>query len=194
LIRSRSLTTERAFRYLDGILAGVEAMHGASVGHLDLKPSNVILRDGETPVLVDFGLSGRKLRPGCGTLDYCSPEVLGTVPADYEVPSPLPADIYAFACMAYETLTADLLFDAEDEMGIMSLHVAHDGWPARLASLAQIPDYSDLAMVLAACLRQDPRKRPTAPQARRAIAKASKSLLDRPWPLSLERPRAELSA
>jgi hypothetical protein len=194
LIRSRSLTTERAFRYLDGILAGVEAMHGASVGHLDLKPSNVILRDGETPVLVDFGLSGRKLRPGCGTLDYCSPEVLGTVPADCEVPSPLPADIYAFACMAYETLTADLLFDAEDEMSIMSLHVAHDGWPARLAALAQIPEYSDLAMVLAACLRQDPRKRPTAPQARRAIAKASKSLLDRPWPLSLERARAELSA
>ena len=194
LIRSRSLTTARAFRYLDGILAGVEAMHGASVGHLDLKPSNVILRDGETPVLVDFGLSGRKLRPGCGTLDYCSPEVLGTVPPDCEVPSPLPADIYAFACMAYETLTADLLFDAEDEMSIMSLHIAHDGWPARLAALAQIPDYSDLAMVLAACLRQDPRKRPTAPQARRAIAKASKSLLDRPWPLSLERPRAELSA
>jgi hypothetical protein len=194
LIRSRSLTTERAFRYLDGILAGVEAMHGASVGHLDLKPSNVILRDGETPVLVDFGLSGRKLRPGCGTLDYCSPEVLGTVPADCEVPSPLPADIYAFACMAYETLTADLLFDAEDEMSIMSLHVAHDGWPARLAALARIPEYSDLAMVLAACLRQDPRKRPTAPQARRAIAKASKSLLDRPWPLSLERARAELSA
>ena len=194
LVRSRSLTTERAFRYLDGILAGVEAMHGASVGHLDLKPSNVILRDGETPVLVDFGLSGRKLRPGCGTLDYCSPEVLGAVPADYDVPSPLPADIYAFACMAYETLTADLLFDAEDEMSIMSLHIAHDGWPTRLAALAQIPEYSDLAMVLAACLRQDPRKRPTAPQARRAIAKASKSLLDRPWPLSLERPRAELSA
>jgi eukaryotic-like serine/threonine-protein kinase len=194
LVRSRSLTTERAFRYLDGILAGVEAMHGASVGHLDLKPSNVILRDGETPVLVDFGLSGRKLRPGCGTLDYCSPEVLGTVPPDCEVPSPLPADIYAFACMAYETLTADLLFDAEDEMSIMSLHIAHDGWPARLAALAQIPEYSDLAMVLAACLRQDPRKRPTASQARRAIAKASKSLLDRPWPLSLERPRAELSA
>jgi hypothetical protein len=194
LIRSRSLTTERAFSYLDGILAGVEAMHVASVGHLDLKPSNVILRGGETPVIVDFGLSGRKLRPGCGTLDYCAPEVLGAVPLDHDAPSPLPADIYAFACMAYETLTAQLLFDADDEIAIMSLHVAHDGWPARLADLSRIPDYSDLAMVLAACLRQDPRKRPTASQARRAIAKASKSLLDRPWPLSLERPRAELSA
>ena len=193
LIRSRALTTDRVFSYLDGILAGVEAMHGASVGHLDLKPSNVILRDGETPVLVDFGLSGRKLRPGCGTLDYCSPEVLGTVPADY-VPSPLPADIYAFACMAYEALTAQLLFDAEDESRILSLHVAHDGWPDRLAEFAQIPEYSEFAIVLAACLRQDPRKRPTAIQAREAIARTCKPLRDRPWPLSLERPHAVLSA
>ena len=193
LIRSRSLTTDRVFNYLDGILAGVEAMHGASVGHLDLKPSNVILRDGETPVLVDFGLSGRQLRPGCGTLDYCSPEVLGTVPPDY-VPSPLPADIYAFACMAYEALTAQLLFDAEDESSILSLHVAHDGWPDRLAEFAQIPEYSEFALVLAACLRQDPRKRPTATQAREAIARTSKPLRERSWPLSLERPHAVLSA
>jgi len=193
LIRSRSLSSGQAFNILDGILSGVEAMHGASVGHLDLKPSNVILRDGEIPVLVDFGLSGRQLRPGCGTLDYCSPEVLGAAPPDY-VPSPLPADIYAFACMAYETLTAQLLFDGEDETTILNLHVSHDGWPDRLAIFAQIPDYKDLAMVLAACLRQDPRKRPTAGQARAAIAKASKYLRDRPWPLSLERPRAERSA
>ena len=193
LIRSRSLTNQQAFRILDGILGGVEAMHGASIGHLDLKPSNVILRDGETPVLVDFGLSGRKLRPGCGTLDYCSPEVLGTVPADYAT-SPLPADIYAFACMAYETLTGEILFEAEDETTILSLHVMHDGWPDRLALFAQIPEYRDLAMVLAACLRQDPRKRPTVRQARSALAKAGKTLLDRPWPLSLDRPRTELSA
>jgi hypothetical protein len=193
LIRSRSLSSEQAFKILHGILDGVEAMHGASVGHLDLKPSNVILRDGDCPVLVDFGLSGRKLRPGCGTLDYCSPEVLGTAPPDY-VLSPLPADIYAFACMAYETLTGELLFEAEDETAILSLHVMHDGWPDRLARFAQIPEYRDLAMVLAACLRQDPRKRPTVRQARTALAKASKNLHDRPWPLSLDRPRAELSA
>jgi len=193
LIRSRSLNSEQAFKILDGILAGVEAMHSASLGHLDLKPSNVILRDGDIPVLVDFGLSGRKLRPGCGTLDYCSPEVLGTAPPDY-VPSPLPADIYAFACMAYETLTGELLFEAEDETAILSLHVMHDGWPDRLARFAQIPEYRDLAMVLAACLRQDPRKRPTVRQARTALAKAGKNLHDRPWPISLDRPRAELSA
>ncbi|HEY5955547.1 MAG TPA: protein kinase, partial [Polyangiaceae bacterium] len=53
LIRSRALTTERAFAYFDGILCGLEAMHAAGFGHLDLKPSNVILRDNSAPVLVD---------------------------------------------------------------------------------------------------------------------------------------------
>ena len=168
LIRSRSLSSEQAFKILDGILAGVEAMHGASVGHLDLKPSNVILRDGDRPVLVDFGLSGRKLRPGCGTLDYCSPEVLGHRPADY-VPSPLPADIYAFACMAYETLTGELLFEAEDETAILSLHVMHDGWPDRLAAIRSnsgIPGSGDGARGLLAAGSAQASHRP--PSAHRA--------------------------
>jgi serine/threonine protein kinase len=45
LITSRLLTMPRAFRILDGVLAGLSAMHSVGVGHLDIKPSNVILRD-----------------------------------------------------------------------------------------------------------------------------------------------------
>jgi len=96
--------------------------------------NNTVINEGPATQEIEQ-TSGRKLRPGCGTLDYCSPEVLGTVPTDY-VPSPMPADIYAFACMAYEALTAELLFEAEDEARILSLHVAHDGWPDRLAENA----------------------------------------------------------
>ncbi|HEY6726324.1 MAG TPA: serine/threonine-protein kinase [Polyangiaceae bacterium] len=183
LIRSRSLVLDSAFRYLDGILAGLEAMHGAGVGHLDVKPSNVILRDGETPVLVDFGLSGRQLRPGCGTLEYCAPEVLGVVPEGHW-PIPPATDLYAFACTAYEILTGELLFDADDEMELVSQHVAHDGWPDRLARLAHHKRYADLCVVLAACLRQDPRRRPGAADTRRALAKASASLRGQAWPLA----------
>ena len=172
LIRSRSLTCERALTYLDGILAALEAMHGAGVGHLDIKPSNVILRDGQTPVLVDFGLSGRQLRPGCGTLEYCAPEVLGLV----ESKSPQPADIYAFACTAFEALTFELLFDAEDETSIMSAHIGHDGWPEKLAHLAHLRESAEIARLLAACLRRDPKNRPTAAQARRALRDLSSKL------------------
>jgi hypothetical protein len=179
LIRSRSLTAERALKYLDGILAALEAMHGAGVGHLDIKPSNVILRDGQTPVLVDFGLSGRQLRPGCGTLEYCAPEVLGLV----ESKAPQPADMYAFACTAFEALTFELLFDAEDETSIMSAHIGHDGWPDKLARLAHLPESAEIARLLAACLRRDPKNRPTANQARRAMRELTPKLAGVSFPL-----------
>jgi serine/threonine protein kinase len=183
LIRSRSLNLSGVFRYLDGILAGLEAMHGAGVGHLDVKPSNVILRDGETPVLVDFGLSGRQLRPGCGTLEYCAPEVLGVIPEGHAA-APPPADLYAFACTAYEMLTGELLFDADDETELLARHIAHDGWPDKLAVLARHRRFAELGLALAACLRQDPRRRPSATQARRALGKVAETVSGESWPLS----------
>ncbi|HMJ14562.1 MAG TPA: serine/threonine-protein kinase [Polyangiaceae bacterium] len=197
LVRSRSLTTSGAFAYLDGMLAGLSAMHGAGIGHLDLKPSNIILRDSEIPVLVDFGLSGRHLRPGCGTLEYCAPEILGVVPAGY-TPPPMATDVYAFACLAFEVLTADLLLDAEDEMSLIALQLGHDGWPERLRAFAQQPGCAAFAEVLAACLRKDPRARPSADQVRQNLAALRDLYVDQPWPLGREAtdpPRtAELSA
>jgi hypothetical protein len=182
LVRSRSLSVDRAIRYLCGILAGLEAMHAFGIGHLDLKPSNVILRDGETPVLVDFGLSGRKIRPGCGTLDYCAPEVLGVL-EDTSKANPTTADIYAFGSMAFEVLTSQPLFDGMDEMSLVTAHVTHDGWPEKLARLGSNPRYSDLSIVLAACLRHNPTARPSAAEARAALLALEPVMAGLTWPL-----------
>jgi hypothetical protein len=189
LIRNRSLSMAAVLGLLDGILAGLEVMHGVGVAHLDIKPTNVIVRDGETPVLVDFGLSGRHLRPGCGSVHYCAPEVLGVTP-EGAPRTPLPADIYAFGCTAFEALTATLLFDGADEMGIAQAHVAHDGWPDGLAVFAHAPATRDLATLLAACLRRDLRHRPTASQTRRALSGLARDLVAIGWPLAPARRRA----
>lgn len=190
VIRGRSLTTERAFQYLDGILAGLEMMHSAGVGHLDLKPSNVIMRDGENPVLVDFGLSGRQLRPGCGTLEFCAPEVIGVYDPNHEL-TPQPADIYAFGALAYEMLMAETLFLADGEVAILTMHVQHDGWPERLAKLGRDPVLADLGKFIASCLRRDPRMRPTAVQARTALKPLAQKYKKTTWPLPLPAPRAQ---
>jgi len=182
LVRSRSLSVERALRYLTGILSGLEAMHAFGIGHLDLKPSNVILRDGETPVLVDFGLSGRKIRPGCGTLDYCAPEVLGVL-EDNSKANPTTADIYAFGSMAFEVLTGQPLFDGMDEMSLVTAHVTHDGWPEKLARLGSDPRLADLSIVLAACLRHNPTARPNAAEARAALQSLEPTMAALSWPL-----------
>lgn len=185
LVRSRALTVARAFAYFDGILCGLEAMHAAGFGHLDLKPSNVILRDDGSPVLVDFGLSGRKIRPGCGTLDYCAPEVLGVSPDPNSV-TPMAADIYAFGAMAFEVLTGVPLFDGPDEMALVTQHVSHDGWPERLARLGREKRTADAAVVLAACLRHDSRLRPAVGALRQALAGVADRFSAHPWPLPLD--------
>ncbi len=185
LVRTRSLTADRVMGYLDGILAGLEAMHQVGVGHLDVKPSNVILRAGKTPVLVDFGLSGRQLRPGCGTLEYTAPEVLGVV-ADGATPTPPAADIYAFCCMAFEMLTGELLFDADDELTLVSNHVGHDGWPDKLAQFSEKPELRDLGLLIASGLRRDPTLRPTASKLRARLNQFSSPLSSATWPLRPE--------
>lgn len=174
LLLRRSLAAETVFRYMDGLLSGLIAMHRAGVAHLDIKPSNVIVRDESTPVLVDFGLSGRQLRPGCGTLEYCAPEVLGVIP-DGATPDPTRADVYAFACMAFELLTGRLLFDADDEAALMSQQLSHDGWPDALAQLAEIDGMRPIAAVLGACLRRDFRHRPSAPKCAQRCTRRGRS-------------------
>lgn len=182
IARSSSLTVDAAFDYLDGILAGLGAMHGAGVGHLDVKASNVIVRDGGVPVLVDFGLSGRKLRPGCGTVEYTAPEVLGVAPDGY-VPTPPAADIYAFGCLAYELLTSHVLFEGQDEMALVSKHVSHDGWMPELARMNEVPGLGKLARTLGGCLRHDPRSRPSITDVRQRLAVARTQVGEMSWPL-----------
>lgn len=182
LLRSRALTMPRVIAHLDGVLAGLEAMHAVDVGHLDVKASNVILRDGGTPVLVDFGLSGRTLRPGCGTIEYTAPEVLGVVP-EGGAGTPMAADIYAFGCLVYEMLTGQVLFDGGDELALVSKHVSHDGWLDELARMSTLPRLDPLANLIGTCLRHDGRNRPSASDLRNALTPALMPVAQMAWPL-----------
>jgi hypothetical protein len=73
-------TRAEALAIFRGIAEGVKAAHDVGVLHLDLKPHNVLLRDGRTPLVTDFGLSVRVLagqtsrRVSGGTPAYMAPE------------------------------------------------------------------------------------------------------------------------
>lgn len=189
LIETGGLDMTRAFNTLFGVAGGLEAMHQVGVGHLDLKPSNVILRDPdgpgpmlETPVLVDFGLAGRKVRPGCATANYGAPEVWGLTPKGHHA-QPGAVDVYAFGCLVYEVLFGRELFDAESDVAILTQHLQHDGDLPQLERLAQDPELRPLAEVLRASLRQDPRRRISIDEASAALGELAPRLLERPWPL-----------
>jgi eukaryotic-like serine/threonine-protein kinase len=191
VIDSKTFDMKKCIKALDDVLAGLEAMHSAGLGHLDIKPSNVLLRKGEQGVLVDFGLAGRKIRPGCGTGPYGAPEVWGVVPDDFPHPTPMASDIYSFGCLAFEMLTGKVLFDAPNEVTQITMHVSHDGAPLPMRSLIANPEIGPLAEVLVATLRRDPRHRPTAEELRSDIRSVASMVEDAKWPVVLGGNRAE---
>jgi hypothetical protein len=184
VIQSRTFDMKRCLKVLDDVLAGLEAMHSVGLGHLDLKPSNVLLRRGEQGVLVDFGLAGRKLRQGCGTGPYGAPEVWGVLPDGF-VPSPSAADIYSFGCLAFEMLTGKILFDAPNEVAQITMHVSHDGFPEPMKELIANPEIGPLAEALVPTLRRDPRNRPSAEEIRSDLRSAWSMVEEAKWPAVL---------
>jgi len=182
------LSVDRAFELLDGIGAGLEGMHRVGLGHLDLKPSNVILRqprvNGEKihPVLVDFGLAGRHIRPGCATGPYGAPEIWGLIPEDH-APAPMASDTYAYACLAYEMLTGDTLFDAPGELAIIIMLLSHDGYPPKLMQLRERRELTTFCDLVANGLRQHPGQRISVQQMRRGFGELRQHFHRLQWPL-----------
>jgi hypothetical protein len=183
LLETRSLDMSRALGVLDDVLAGLEAMHAVGVAHLDLKPSNVVMRGDKQGVLVDFGLAGKHIRPGCATGPYGAPEVWGALDDEKIDPAPPKADVYAFGCVAFEALTGRVLFEAPTEMAQIAMHLAHDGFPPQLRALAKRADLAPITELLFATLRRDPRERPAASAVRKELARMSSAVRRAPWPL-----------
>lgn len=193
VINSASLDTKQAFDVLDGVAAGLDVMHQAGLAHLDIKPSNTVIRkETRKAVLVDFGLAGRQVRPGCATLCYGAPEVWEGAPPSTSraskkrnVPIVAAADVYSFGCFAYELLTSQTLFDGSSDMAIISAHITHDGMPPAIQKMAENPQLNALAQVLASCLRSNPYERVSINDARVALQGVRGQLDSLNWPLRI---------
>jgi hypothetical protein len=199
VIDKRELSVPFVFSILDGVAGGLDIMHAGGVGHLDVKPGNIILRETQgltgsrlvspdgfapAPVLVDFGLAGRKVRPGCASPYYGAPEVWDAGVFRFSN-GPAAVDVYAYCCLAFELLTGRPLFEADTLPALIQSHIAHDGNPQRLVRLHADPRFAPLAQVLAAGLLRDPRRRASIAQLREALRGLAPHLADQQWPVAI---------
>lgn len=112
------LAEQRAARIAAEIAQSVQHLHEEGLLHLDLKPSNIVLREGEAPVVIDHGTiqqaapvdeEGRERdrtrtmvsSSPAGTLAWMAPEQLLEEPLDAR------ADVFALGALLYYMLTGE---------------------------------------------------------------------------------------
>ena len=82
-VKDRDIDFRVCLRYMLNISSGLKFMHSQGIGHRDIKPTNVLVKNDQCLGLADFGLS-RELSDstsasatgGVGSLSWMAPEVL----------------------------------------------------------------------------------------------------------------------
>jgi serine/threonine protein kinase len=139
------------------ILAAVADLHRRGLAHLDLKPANVVLRDGR-PMVIDFGCTRRigTLQPAghpVGTVGYSAPEQEACRPISSTM------DCYGVGSILFEVLSGEV--------------TTSEG------TFVSLPP--ELAPIVISLLESDPDHRMTVPHAMRALANLVPDDR-RPWP------------
>ncbi len=156
------LAPDEAVAVLRQVAQALDAAHSEGRLHRDVKPANVLLEPDGHVWLADFGVARSvgttTTVPGqmVGTAAYMAPEVIAGGRAH---PS---ADLYAFACMAFEMLTGRRPFP-DGEVGTVLFAHLERPVPRACAIRPDLPRRVD--RVLAAGLAKDPRGRPRSAMA-----------------------------
>lgn len=105
------LTEQQMLPMVQTIGQALGYMHRQKMLHLDLKPNNIMLRDNESPVIIDFGLSKHYQENGVPesstTIGAGTPGYAPIEQNDYHGGNgfPVTLDVYAFGATIYKMLT-----------------------------------------------------------------------------------------
>jgi tRNA A-37 threonylcarbamoyl transferase component Bud32/ActR/RegA family two-component response regulator len=118
------LSIEESLYYLRSLAEALRVIHVFGILHRDLKPANVMLREDNSPVIIDFGLA-RRSRDDAGTTGagqvlgspyYISPEQSQGFRVDART------DMYSLGVMFFEMLTGQRPYNGRTAMAIMAQH------------------------------------------------------------------------
>ena len=183
LSREAPLPEERLLALTEALLDGLEAVHAAGITHRDVKPSNILVREDGSPVLLDFGAArlalGERTQSAFNAVSpaYAAPEQL----MDSEKAGPW-TDLYGLGATLYRAVTGRLPQPAVDRL------VAEDHVPA--AELVGDRCAPGLLRAIDAALALKPERRPQSVAAWRALtsAPAPKTETDKTVVLGVEEP------
>jgi tRNA A-37 threonylcarbamoyl transferase component Bud32/ActR/RegA family two-component response regulator len=118
------MSIDESLYYLRSIAEALRVIHVFGILHRDLKPANVMLREDNSPVLIDFGLARRSIDDGSttevgqvlGSPYYISPEQAQGQRVDSRT------DLYSLGVMFYEMLTGQRPYGGKSALDIMEQH------------------------------------------------------------------------
>jgi len=184
------LTLESIIRIALHVARGLQYLHAEHISHGDLKPGNILLsahlefnksaglfrlQSMSSVKLTDFGLSRREALldtqviesgkgPQVGTMAYLPPEAFSGEPVDLKTAEK--GDIYAFALVLYELLTALRPWDGLSPSQLYGALVGADlrpvvpSWTRRLYNPPHICE--SLIQLIEACWQRESIRRPSA--------------------------------
>ncbi|WP_051683514.1 serine/threonine-protein kinase [Blastococcus sp. URHD0036] len=163
LAEEGAMAPARAVSIVSQTARALDSAHGDGLVHRDVKPSNILVTgdaDDEFVYLVDFGIArsttdaaGPSLTQtgaALGSFDYMAPERFLEKPIDKRV------DVYALACVLFESLTARRPFTGD---GLATLMYAHLNTEAAAPSTLRPGLPRQLDAVVAKGLSKDPEQR-----------------------------------
>lgn len=107
------------------IVQALIIIHESGLLHRDLKSSNVLMRDDDSPAVLDLGIESQLLMD-CGFLNadeiYCTPFYVSPERIIGE-PASVSSDLYALGILFYEMLTGEKPFEGSDLSEVLSGHM-----------------------------------------------------------------------
>jgi len=150
----RPVSPDHAAWLLFNVCEGLKYAHARGILHRDLKPQNIMLRDG-VPKISDWGLSKVMTQSRTTTVSggftayYAAPEQITNKPKDQRT------DIWQLGVILYELVTGQLPFTGESMVEI-GMAIATET-PERPGAVH--PDAQPLDTIIQKCLEKDPEQR-----------------------------------
>jgi serine/threonine-protein kinase PpkA len=124
------LTLGESLQIAVRVARALDYAHKCGIVHRDIKPTNILFRDDQYPVLTDFGIAqpqtgGLSLSPNgafIGTPRYLSPERVKGEPEDAR------SDLYSLGTVFYEMITGNPPYEGEEALATALKHL-HDPVP-----------------------------------------------------------------